>query len=209
MDVTVSPIFLPRAPDRNPRTECACQPVALMSSFREAPPERFSRSRTLAVLLPWRAPFAFLGDWADFAPLVALFAGLALLPDLALDGATWAFSAAARGFLAGFGCSAGAPASVLAVSTEMPFIVPSPWAVIAAITWITRVRPDCKLILVGIRIGEGSAMEANSASRWGQMVADGRPRGKIPPEDGASDCRAAHSQKRGGGGPRDRDQCEH
>jgi hypothetical protein len=47
----------------------------------------------------------------------------------------------------------------------MPFIVRSPLAVITAITWITRVRPDCKLILVGIRIGEGSAMKANSASR--------------------------------------------
>src|ERR1019366_7049936 len=113
VDVTVSPIFLPRAPDRNPRTECACQPVAFMSSFRVAPPERFSRSRTLAVLLPWRAPVAFLGDWADLAPLLAFFAGLACLPDVALDGATWALCAADRGFLAGFGCSAGAPASVL------------------------------------------------------------------------------------------------
>src|ERR1017187_8722713 len=145
--MTVSPIFLPRAPDRNPRTECACQPVAFMSSFREAPPERCSRPRTWAVLLPWRAPVAFfLGDLADFAPLVALFAGVACLPDLALDGATWALCAATRGFLAGFGCSAGALASVLAVSTGMPFILGSPLAVITAITWITRVRPNCKLI---------------------------------------------------------------
>src|SRR5450759_561016 len=103
------------------------QAVAFMSSFREAPPERFSRSRTLAVLLPWRAPVAFLGDWADFAPLLAFFAGVALLPDLALDGATWAFCAADRDFWAGGGCSAGAPASVLAVSAGMPFIVRSPW----------------------------------------------------------------------------------
>src|ERR1019366_5645005 len=117
-----------------------------MSCFREAPPERFSRSRTLAVLLPWLAPFAFLGDWADLAPLVALFAGLACLPDLALDDATWALCAATRGFWAAFGCSAGAPASVLAVSAGMPFILRSPLAVITAITWITRVRPNCKLI---------------------------------------------------------------
>jgi hypothetical protein len=55
--------------------------------------------------------------------------------------------AATRGFWAGVGCSAGAPASVLAVSAAMP-------------------------IRVGIPIGEGSAMEANSASRWGQMGAD-------------------------------------
>src|ERR1039458_2647767 len=132
-----------------------------MSSFREAPPERFSRSRIWAVLLPWRAPVALLGDLADLAPLLAFFAGLALLPDLALDGPTWDLCAAARGFLAGFGCSAWTPASVLAVSTGMPFIVRSPLAVITAITWITRVCPDCKLILVGIRIGERSAMEAN------------------------------------------------
>ena len=50
VDVTVSPIFLPRVPDRTPRTECAGQPVAFMSSFPEAPPGRFRRSRTLAVL---------------------------------------------------------------------------------------------------------------------------------------------------------------
>src|ERR1019366_2381711 len=64
VDVTASPIFLPRAPDINPRTECACQSVAFMSSFRVAPPERFSRSRTLEVLLPWRAPVAF--SWATW-----------------------------------------------------------------------------------------------------------------------------------------------
>src|ERR1017187_884499 len=116
-----------------------------MSSFTVAPPERFSRSRTWAVLLPWRAPFAFfLGDWADFAPLVAFFAGLAFLPDLALDGATWAFCAADRGFLAGFGCAAGVPASVLATSAGMAFILRSPWAVNTAITWITQVRADYK-----------------------------------------------------------------
>ena len=56
-----------------------------------APPERFSRSRTWAVLLPWWAPVAFfLGDLADVAALVAFFAGVALWPDLALDDATLA-----------------------------------------------------------------------------------------------------------------------
>src|SRR5436305_703966 len=34
-------------PDRNPRTECGCQPVAFMSSFELAPPGRFIRSRIL------------------------------------------------------------------------------------------------------------------------------------------------------------------
>src|ERR1017187_6716233 len=105
-----------------------------MSSFPEAPPGRFRRSRTLAVLLPWRAPLAFfLDDWADVAPLLAFLAGLAFLPDLALDTATCALCAADRGFLAGVGCSAGAPAPVWVVSAGMPFILRSPWAVITAI----------------------------------------------------------------------------
>ena len=103
--IIVSPIFLPRAPDRNPRTECACQPVAFLSSFRVAPPERLSRSRTLAVLLPGRALAAFLADLADVAPALAFFAGLALWPDLALAGATCALCAATRGFWVGFGRS--------------------------------------------------------------------------------------------------------
>jgi len=53
--------------------------VAFRSSFRVAPPERLSRSRTLAVLLPGRAPVAFLGDLADVAPLLPFFAGLAFV----------------------------------------------------------------------------------------------------------------------------------
>src|ERR1039457_5358894 len=135
-----------------------------MSSFPEAPPGRFSRSRTLAVLLPCRAPVAFfLGDWADAPPLLAFFAGLAFLPDVALDGATCALCAADRGFLAGVGCSAGAPASVWAVSAGMTFILRSPWAVITAIPSITRLRKNCKLIPMGIRRGGGPALEASSA----------------------------------------------
>src|ERR1039458_8111709 len=236
VDLTVSPIFLPRTPDINPRTECACQPLSFISSFPVAPPERFSRSRTLAVLLPWRARVAFLGDLADVAPLLAFFAGVAFLPDLAWDGATWALCAATCGFLAGFGCSAGvaflpdlawdgatwalcaatcgflagfgcsagALAWVFAVSSGMPFILRSPWAVITAIPSITRVRRNCKLIVRGIQIGDGAAREANPASR--QRVAHGRTRGKIRPEDGAGDCRAAVSRQPGGGGPRGRDQ---
>ena len=49
------PIFFPSMPLKKPRTECACQPVAFMSSFNVTPPGRFSRSRILAVLLPGRA----------------------------------------------------------------------------------------------------------------------------------------------------------
>src|ERR1035437_7789783 len=155
-----------------------------MSSFPVAPPERLSRSRTLAVLLPCRAPVAFLGDWVDFVPLLAFFARVAFLPDLAWDGATWALCAATRGFSGGFGASAGAPASVLAVSAGLPFILRSPLAVITAIPWITRVRKDCKLILMRAPICEGSSTEANSVPRQGQMVADGRTRRKIRQQDG-------------------------
>ena len=54
-DVTVSPIFLPMVPDRNPRTECGCHAVAFIYSLAVAPPGRLSRSRILAVLLPLRA----------------------------------------------------------------------------------------------------------------------------------------------------------
>src|SRR5258706_15361945 len=60
VDMTVSPIFLPRVPLMNPRTLWACQPVALISSFRVPPSGRFSRSRILAALLPSRTVLAFL-----------------------------------------------------------------------------------------------------------------------------------------------------
>jgi len=55
--------FQPRTPLMKPRTECDCQPVALMSSFRGGAPGRFTRSTTLTVLLPLRASgfSAFLG----------------------------------------------------------------------------------------------------------------------------------------------------
>ena len=48
-------VFLLIVPLRNPRTECANQPVAFISSFSEAPSGRLSRPRTLAALLPSRA----------------------------------------------------------------------------------------------------------------------------------------------------------
>jgi hypothetical protein len=36
-----------------------------------------------------------------------------------------------------------------------------------------RVHPNCKLIPMGIHMGGGSAVKANSAARWWQMGADG------------------------------------
>src|SRR5260370_21384715 len=47
-------IFPFTAPLRKPRTECACHPVALVSSAREAPVGRGTRRRILAVLVPAR-----------------------------------------------------------------------------------------------------------------------------------------------------------
>jgi hypothetical protein len=46
----------------------------------------------------------FLGDWADVARVLAFFAGVAMLPDPARDGATWGPCAATCGFLSGVGC---------------------------------------------------------------------------------------------------------
>jgi hypothetical protein len=81
-----------------------------------------------------------LGDWADVAPLLAFFAGVAFMPDLARDGATWSLCAATCGFLAGVGASVGTPAWVFAISAAMP-------------------------IRTGIKIGERAAMETHSAFR--------------------------------------------
>jgi hypothetical protein len=103
------PIFLPIAPDRNPRTEWGCQLVALMSSFSVAPSGRRSSPRTLAVLLPSRAPddfrpLATLGALARLLTLVALFA------DFGFDGATRGFRGAALAFVVAFGSLARAVA---------------------------------------------------------------------------------------------------
>src|SRR5579862_819181 len=97
-----------------------------MRSFPVAPPERFSRSRNLAVLLPWRIPAAFLGDLgdlADFARLLAFFDGVAFVADLPLDGPTWPPCAATRGLLAGVGSPDGALGSLLAAFSGIPFIL--------------------------------------------------------------------------------------
>ncbi len=83
VDVTANPIFLLTVPDRNPLTECGCQLVAFINSLALTPPGCFSKSRTLAVLLPSRADVAF------FWLLGAFFAELAFLADLAFFGGTW------------------------------------------------------------------------------------------------------------------------
>ena len=105
VDVIARPSFFETVPERNPRTEWGCQPVAFISSFEVAPPGRFNRSRTLAALLPSRALLAF------FALLGACLAGMAFFPDFPFFGATFApFFANAGPFAgllgsnAGFGC---------------------------------------------------------------------------------------------------------
>src|SRR5207302_288748 len=101
VDDTWSPIFLPTVPDRKPRTECGCQPVAFINSFAVTPPGRLSRSRTLAVLLP---PRALATDFACLAALGALWpflAGAAFFLAFPLAGATRGFCARVLAFLGG------------------------------------------------------------------------------------------------------------
>src|SRR5713101_3238560 len=52
-DSTFSPIFLRSVPERKPRTEWACQPVAFISSARLAPLDFSKREMTRTVLLLW------------------------------------------------------------------------------------------------------------------------------------------------------------
>src|SRR6476620_3424149 len=93
-DSTVRPIFLPRAPLMNPRTECACQPVAFMISASVAPFLRWSRASTVAFLLPSRALAGLLVRLGTALPTVVrpLLAGLAILVGLGLA-ASFAFLA--------------------------------------------------------------------------------------------------------------------
>src|SRR5580700_2181229 len=142
-----------------------------MRSALVAPPERLSRSRNLAVLLPWRLLGTFLRDFADFAAVFDFFARAACLADLPLDGATWRACAPTRGFFAGLGLPDGVFCSTLAAFSGTTFILISPLAVITAtITSIPLVPSDCKQIL--------------------QVVADGRTRNKIRAENATGDYRA-------------------
>ena len=50
VDITVSPIFLPTVPDRNPRTECGCQPVAFINSVLVTPPGLEGRPAVVATI---------------------------------------------------------------------------------------------------------------------------------------------------------------
>ena len=119
-----------------------------MRSALVAPPERLSRSRNLAVLLPSRLLSAFLRDFADFAAVLAFFARAARLADLPLDGATWRACAPTRGFFAGLGLPDGVLGSSLGAFSGTTFILISPFAVITATLPSIPLAPsDCKQIL--------------------------------------------------------------
>src|SRR5262249_38324285 len=92
VDSTVMPIFLPNAPLIKPRTLWACQPVAFMISASVAPLLRLSSPRTVAFLLPSRAPVVFV---AALRPVLAGLAGLAFA---ALVGLAFAACLALCGF---------------------------------------------------------------------------------------------------------------
>jgi hypothetical protein len=122
LDVTTRPIFLPSVPDRNPRTECGCQPVAFINSLTVAPLGRFNRSRILAVLLPART-LAFVARLGAFLVEAAFF------PDLALLDATWRARLPTLGFLEGFGSVVTAGAVPGCSVVDVMFFS---WAVITA-----------------------------------------------------------------------------
>src|SRR2546422_11222792 len=81
----------------NPRTLCACQPVAFMIWASVAPPLRWSRPRTVAFLLPSRATAGLVPALAGF-PLAA-FASFAFGAALAF----FPFFSAAFAFLGRLG----------------------------------------------------------------------------------------------------------
>src|SRR5436309_15181973 len=124
--MTARPIFLPTVPDKKPRTEWGCQPVAFISSLAVAPPGRFSSSRILAALLPSRAEPTF------FSPFGAFLPGLAFFPDLPFLGATCARRAPAGGFFVAFASAAGLAGAVSVCSVIVVML--SPLAVIAVTT---------------------------------------------------------------------------
>src|SRR5262249_8039409 len=101
-------------PEMKPLTLWGCQSVAFIISFKVAPPDRFSRSRTLAVLLPWRAPDSGLARLATLASRVAFLAEVAFFAALPFAGATWGFRARVLAFLSGSDFSAVAGAVALA-----------------------------------------------------------------------------------------------
>jgi hypothetical protein len=87
VDITAKPIFLPIVRDRNPRTECGCQPVSFHQLFGRYAAGLLQKIQdfgrfTASCVAPF-SPVAF------FVALGAFLAVFAFLPDLAFFGATW------------------------------------------------------------------------------------------------------------------------
>src|SRR5262249_12270686 len=82
--------------------------------------------------------------------------------------------------------------------------IPYSLAVATAITWINRVRQNCKLILIEFWRKIGDEGEFGS-----QMVADVRTWREVRPQEGTGDRCLAVAQKRGGRGPSGRHQSQH
>jgi hypothetical protein len=97
-------------------------------------PGPLSNSRTRAVFVPAREPEARLARLLPLARLLVCFARRVSFFDLAFRGARSAPCAPARRFLVGLGPSGEAAGCALAVSSEIPFILRSPFAVETAIT---------------------------------------------------------------------------
>src|SRR6266849_9059704 len=98
--------------------------------FQVAPPDRFTSSSTLAVLLPWRTRAA-VALWAALAPFLV---GVVLFADLALAGLTRGFGAATLAFLGGFGFSVAVAWPGSRFSMVDVVMVHAPLAVMTAVT---------------------------------------------------------------------------
>src|ERR1039458_2094035 len=127
VELTVSPIFLPRVPLMKPRTLCACQDVASMISASVAPLARWIKARTVAVLLPSRAPSAF-----GLAACLASFGALPFLFDLGLAGATRRACFAPLAFVEAFGSwvsvlGVACASRVVVASFSIVFMAFAPW----------------------------------------------------------------------------------
>jgi hypothetical protein len=158
--VTVSPIFFPTVPDKNPRRECGCQLVALSSPLAVTPPGRFSSSRIVAVLLPSRTSFRALRG--------AFFFGAAFFPALALAGVTLARRAPVAGFFVALG-SLVAAAGAVCVCSVVDFHTFSLAVDYRVTTSITQEASESKQNQYWRATGDAIPVIA----RWGQMGADG------------------------------------
>src|ERR1700680_947319 len=85
VDSIFRPIFLRSVPERKPRTEWACQPVAFISSAKVAPLDFSRRAMTWALLLPWprEAALALGRRFGALLPRPGFRAAARALPDSA------------------------------------------------------------------------------------------------------------------------------